>query len=977
MQLVRLPYNKIVFLVIVTSLLLVISCNSKSANVEANPDSSQSGQSGVLNGISVKAWKGNGFGGEDRSKTKEKGVPVFFAKGGDNQDSQTVIASLNPSQILQDGHYYELTTNVLAEGITKHFDFIVAVRSGKTNDIFNIYDHADSWQKLTLLIKPTATASPKYIAVRLYGPGKIWTTPFKFREIDKKEFEQLAKDLKAEKSIAATKRLERVLVKASPSLPLAGKDSPQLFRTWAIEEDQLPPPTQGWKLVPGELAELSTELLDKLQRNEYLVYTRNEATPIYLESVPRANELAGKLMASATPGEYEPLNFAIYPGKNLEGLKLRVSDLVTDKGSRIASANIDVRTVNFVRKIKDKGKKTYFLMPMTLSKGPDFIDMKTSRRYWITVLVPKTAKAGIYKGIVEIIPGNAQIQKIPVEFTVLPFDLLDPPIVRFMWSSKVTVPANDEKMNLDLREHGMTTMMLGGEVKTRDRKVDQQDIDHMVNSINNGMELHKKLGFRDQPIGGISNNQIVIYWDKSINWFRFWPITKELDDEFISTYRRVFLENNHKSKWPEMYHYIVDEPGGANPKNLEPTQHYLSLFKKNFPELKTFVTIGGGMKQGYDEIGMLSPYLDVTATNYVTKDVINRLGKLGSSFWVYNGSSLNAEPIKERFFYGWYSWKVGARGVGQWTYAWTGRPYAKIFRDNRHDYAMQTNDGFIPTVGWELIREGIDDYKYINTISKLIGLGLKSENKDFRKQAQNSQIVLNNLRARVNINYQRGSDVPESKVVGISPDDLTSFRAQVINSMVQLIASSKTPWPVLRDRLAHIEEIALQVPTEQDWNSSVPSRLANGKDLLSDTRFGGVLSDWKAQVWKGKGGGTFESNMLFEKNKTAKLYIESDSKGDNAVLVLQKPTLTLKRGVKYRLSTWVKTDSVTQYVTLLAAVRGGGIADLMSTKIHGTNDWSELWVDFTPEDDTVAQYLALRLWGKGTVYVDKIKFQAI
>jgi len=970
-------FNKTTLLLIASVLLSLLSCNSKSGTVEANPDSAQTGESAIVDGISVKAWKGNGSGGEDKAKSLEKGIPVYMANGDANEASQTVIANLNPSQILQDGNYYELTTEVLSQGITKHFDFIAAIRSGKTKDVYEVYDNADSWRKITLLIKPTATSRPKYVAVRLYGPGTIWVTPFKFREIDKAEYESLTNKLKVEENNDTQRRIEKVMRKVPATLPHVAKDAPRLFKSWAAFEDQYMPPPQGWKQVPGERTEITPEISEKLNKADYIVYTRNEATPIFLESIPKATEVTDKITASATRGEYEPLNFAIYSGKNLEGIKIKVSDLKSDKGSRISSANIDIRTVNFVRKIKDQGKKTYFLMPMTLSKGHNFIDTKTSRRYWLTVHVPKNANTGTYTGEIEIHADNVQTKKVTIIFEVLPYELLDPPIVRFMWSPKVNFPDNDEKMYHDLREHGMTTMMLGGEVKTRDRKVDQQDIDYMVESISNGVEMHRKLRFRDNPIGGISNNQIINYWDKSINWFRFWPITKELDNEFISAYRRIFLENKESKNWPEIYHYIVDEPGGANPKNLEPTAHYLKLFKKNLPELKTFVTIGGGMKQGYDELGMLSPYLDVTATNYVNNDLVNRLGKLGSAFWVYNGSSLNAEPIKERFFFGWYAWKVGAKGIGQWTYAWTGSPYSEAFRDNRQDYALETMDGFIPTVGWELIREGVDDYKYIYTLSRLIQLGLKSDNKAFRRQAEESNKFIIGLRGKININYQRGSDVPESSVVGISPGDLTSYRKNLDINIQKLINVSRQSWPTLKSKLSAAKDLKPQTLTENDWKSLASSQSAGGKDMLSDSKFGGFLSDWKFQVWKGKGGGDFSTNVTFGKSKAAKLFIDSDAKGDNAVLVLHKPNVILKHDVKYRLSAWVKAENVTQYAALYAAVRGGGISDSMSAKVQGTSEWREIWTEFTPEEDTAVQYLALRLWGNGTVYTDKIKLQAM
>lgn len=770
-----------------------------------------------LDRLVIQIWKGGGSGGETAEFEQSISGPVFFAEGKAN-DSQTVIIAKELKIKLHAGHYYALTTEVNSQGVANYFDFIAALRTEKNRDVWEKYNSIDSWTEVTLLLDPVEDVIPDYFAIRLYGQGKVFAKPFYLCELTKNEFEQKKVILAAKKIVFTQKRLEKVFLPYKPSLPLPAGNSPLQFKIWGTAEDSFPPAPYGWRQIPGEQSIIESAVADRLKSAEYLIYGRPATVPIYQESIPKISELVSKLSAQATPGEYEPLTFAVYASKNLERIRLWITDLKSEKASVISKDNIDIRTVNYARKIKNQDKKTYYLMPLTLGKGPDQIEKNSSRRYWLTIFLPASTKPGLYSGNIHFEADNSAKALMPVEITVLPFALLDPPIARFMWNPPESIhPENEFKMYQDMATHGFSTMMLGGGVKTRDQKIGKEDIESIAQSVDKGLNTHKKLGFRDTPIGGISNNQIIFFWDKALNWFRYWPITQTLDKELISVYHDVFLQNNQAKNRSKLLHYVVDEPGGANPKNLEPAQHYLKLLKKELPQLKTFVTIGGGMKQGYDEVGMLSPYLDVTCTNYVTKDVIERLEKLHSAFWIYNGSSLNVEPIKERFFFGWFAWKIGAKGIGQWTYAWTDSPFSAAFRDDRQDYGLETRSGYLPTSGLEMIREGIDDYRYLYTLTKLIQHGLRSDNKTLNQTALSVNSRLAAMREKINLNYLRGADVPESKQVGMSAENLDSLRNSLARFINALVMASNTSWPALEKQLLTEPEIQFMKPSEADW----------------------------------------------------------------------------------------------------------------------------------------------------------------
>ncbi|MBN2654294.1 MAG: hypothetical protein JXR79_04170 [Nitrospirae bacterium] len=924
-----------------------------------------------LEKLGVKAWKGAGDGGEVHDAGR-----LFYAEGKDG-GSQVVISTGKLNIVLRAGSFYELRTEVKTEGTINYFDYIAALRSGKNRDVYEKFDKFESWTPIVLLISPQDDVVPSYFGVRLYGKGKIYSKPFFLRELTKDEFLQKNKALATEKKEREQKRIEKELMAYSPSLVLAASDAPEQFKLWGVAEDAFPPLPIGWQRVPAEYSSLDKSVAERLKSSDHILFSRPYTAPVYLESLPREKELINKISAQATPGEYEPMTFSLYAAKNLKGIKIHVTDLKSDRGQVIKSSNIDIRTVNFIRKIKDNNKKTYFLMPLTLGKGPDWIDEKTSRRYWITVFVPNNVPSGLYRGTLHIEASNIRKKQMPVEFTVLPFSLLEPPIVRFMWSPYKSIHEQNEfKMYKDMAEHGMTTMMIHGEVKTRDQKIGPEDVDNIVKSVDKHIGYYNKAGFRDNPIGGISNNQIIYYWDKEIKWFKYWPINTDMEKSFLDVYRKVFMENSASKNWPEFYHYIVDEPGGMRPENLKPSAHYLNIFKKEYPQFKTFVTIGGGMKRGYDEVGMLSKHLDVTCTNYATKDVVGRLAKLKSDFWIYNGSSMNMEPVKERFFFGWFAWKAGAHGIGQWTYAWAGSPFVSVFRDGRQDYALETKGGFLPTAGLEIIREGIDDYKYIYTLSRLIKYAKESGDNAMRHKAQKAEADLRALLQKVNLNYLRGSDVPESRIVGISPEHLELFRTQVASLISDLARHSRTSWSQLKQKLKAMPEAQPIVPSEEDWKQTAPEQ-AIGNDLLETVKMDGSKTGWRIQIWQGQGRGDFNLGPAYQGSRSSVLTVSSDAASDNGALVLNKPNVLMKKGVRYRLSAWIKSAGVAQHAVLYAAVRAGGISDVSSEKVKGDTDWKYVWIEFTPEEDCSPQYFAVRLWGKGTVYVNKIMLQAV
>ena len=100
--------------------------------------------------------------------------------------------------------------------------------------------------------------------------------------------------------------------------------------------------------------------------------------------------------------------------------------------------------------------------------------------------------------------------------------------------------------------------------------------------------------------------------------------------------------------------------------------------------------------------------------------------KSQKTIWYYSYDASGWRPEAARFAYGFLLWVTKAKGMITYAYQ---RPYsghAKNFYSQDvysvhgvpnyvHAYPPWQNEPGGPTTGWEGIREGIDDYKYIYT----------------------------------------------------------------------------------------------------------------------------------------------------------------------------------------------------------------------------------------------------------------------
>src|SRR5512140_46118 len=112
----------------------------------------------------------------------------------------------------------------------------------------------------------------------------------------------------------------------------------------AIERRAHPQPTvpEGAKEIPFVETAAEPVLTGAEKERGYVLFQRPIIESVYPNTRPLPDERIDALTAFATPGEFEPVTFALYPARPLQNLKVRASALSCASG-QIPAERVDVR----------------------------------------------------------------------------------------------------------------------------------------------------------------------------------------------------------------------------------------------------------------------------------------------------------------------------------------------------------------------------------------------------------------------------------------------------------------------------------------------------------------------------------------------------------------------------------------------------------------------------------------------------------
>lgn len=421
---------------------------------------------------------------------------------------------------------------------------------------------------------------------------------------------------------------------------------------------------------------------------------------IYLHAVPTAETAGRELAATATPGEYEPATVAICALEPLTNVRVEVGDLQMGAATIPASA-VEVRkVVCWPQKIGSSWGKEWRTVPelLELFESVD-VDADTAQQFWLTVQVPEDAAPGAYSGPVRVIADSGE-WATELKLTVLPFALepAERPVGMYWHDTGVEGKRMDAQIR-DMVEHGCTAVTLntGPKIANVDGQLQYDDAEVLA--------LLQRLYSM-----GITG-PIPYYPPIEGTVKRHFP--DNFEAMYIEVIRRLQVLSDREDT-PQLMFYPVDEIGNHDERGEK--ANYLCGLIGQVPGAVSYITVNNyaaGEKWG-DTFDIWCGNIEYTAEQE------ERLLASGKRYMRYGPAYLySCRQARNSSGLGFY--RRPAEAMYYWHYQHAvGDPYNDFDGTSRdHCAAYPGEDGPIPTLDWESIREGVDDMRYIATLKSL------------------------------------------------------------------------------------------------------------------------------------------------------------------------------------------------------------------------------------------------------------------
>jgi len=457
----------------------------------------------------------------------------------------------------------------------------------------------------------------------------------------------------------------------------------------------------------------------------YQLFARDYQYRVYPNSTPKKEELIPEagLHVAVAANEFEPLTFAIRPLKDLGVTKITWSEFANGDKKLPPEAFEKFFVKYFPYSV---GDAWYEAVPTTLYPYEDRdVKLGWNHQPWVTLRIPAGQAGGDYKGSVTIEPANGQKTVLPVTITVRPFDL---PVTKTecgMYNNTafghqgldLWKDAEFSKKMLDIEvrnhvEHGMQCYGIGQpnatnyDLNARKVTLDFSNFDMMAEAIKkNGMQGRNVMGFAGFTNYGLMKRGI-----------------KEFSPEFNEMILDIFKQMHEWSvaKKLSVIMMVFDEARETElndwNRNRQDMLKYLKLLRK-VDGLKTVTTLMGD-KDGFNRpYTLLLPLLDVVQTHcWAQSDDILFLttNEHAADLWTYNNGFT-------RFAHGLYLWKVKSNSHWQWVFSWeVCNAHIPVFTAADTSAAYVYPGGYLNTLKYENMREGIDDHRYIELLDEML-----------------------------------------------------------------------------------------------------------------------------------------------------------------------------------------------------------------------------------------------------------------
>ena len=533
------------------------------------------------------------------------------------------------------------------------------------------------------------------------------------------------------------------------------------------------------------------------KKRGYILSRQHWMRLVYPTTYPTRAEVCDKLSCRLAPGEHEPVTLSLTAIRPLTQVRIRLSeDLSGPKGAVIPSASVSVGIVRTITRWLTSGaplqpgqryeRRPLFVFPAGSAKVP----ARETRQFWLTVFAPPDARPGQYRGSLTLAASGTPEVRLPLQVDVLPIKLALPEVTYGMYYRhhcqypEFRTGEFFKRTIADMKAHGMNSFSVYADLSER--------------KPNRALELNFDGGtpyhYPDRSCG--LNWQMDILAEHGL-LSPSHPLLLLGDHQFTKSAGLIAPLSAYRGErhWPEFLLYLADEPSST--KQIEMAKR-LNDIAHSVAGVRTVTAIG--------KPGVLAQYYDVwivTTSVHPISDVVEEAEKLGKEAWTYNCQWNGNQPRNDRFFTGYHMWTQRLRGNWQWCY--TERGSGRVTSDGklelgvpgyedpwRVSYVLPTPKGNIPTLGWEARREGVDDYRYLQTLRDAIRKARDSDNAALRREARQARAFLTTVARRAKAPARRRPAAQPDCVYnfmmhpGLEPDGYDAIRRQAAEHIARL-----------------------------------------------------------------------------------------------------------------------------------------------------------------------------------------------
>ena len=520
------------------------------------------------------------------------------------------------------------------------------------------------------------------------------------------------------------------------------------------------------------------------------------------DRIPRQQEHVKALSAFLTQGEYEPVWFGVYGLDDLRDIEVTVE-------MAEVPLEVEVRHLHFWPQRTGWSHRTWYMTPELLlpcrdgkktvpakdgllEERPFDLRAGGTAAFWLTLRTDSKAPAGTYQVVVTISSEGRPPLTLPLKVEVLPFGLRRPEDRHWMLYGDPEESNNfggarwklmsDEQLLTMLRDfarHGITGLVdVRIKVDLSDMKSGKVGVD--VTEFKRIAALCRQAGLPGPYVCSADVHlwhihQALGLAKDGFDANRPWP--EALKSGVTAVARAVTAATcDIPRRW---YYHGMDERDSRHKYAIQDFQCWRA------GGVKTFATSGdlSFMSQAGIDVPCFHP--GALETEEKARALRQFCAKGGREFWWYgtgcysNPVNQEAEMFSNRYGAGYLFWKTDAKAQVCWTFARMNEDPFNDF-DGMRDNTAGPKDAAtayarlkeprdwgsyqetIPTIAWESLREGVDDYRYLYTLTTAISRARTSNSSAARDAASRAKIAVDALLSRVPwmnaINADRAAD---------------------------------------------------------------------------------------------------------------------------------------------------------------------------------------------------------------------------